>query len=452
MSIDQDITNLPTPPSRSDSPSDFSDKADTFLGALPQLQTELNLYADEANTTQNEINTSETNAATSEQNAEDWAVDLTGLVLSTDYSSKAYAVSENLVPEGAAKEWSLKTDGTVDTTEYSAKAYALGGTGVTDVTGAAKEWATRTGSTVDGSDYSAKDYAVSLNTITEGSAKEWATTTDSTVDGHEYSSKDYASSESLISTGSSKDWASKLGSTVDGTDFSAKHYANNAEASASAAATSEDNSANSEAAAQQAATDAETALDSFTDQYLGPKSSEPTTDNDGDPLETGALYYNTTQGQLFIWNGSSWAPAAFDTNGALLAVNNLSDVDSASVSRTNLGLGAVATYENQDVRDLLSAGGDLSYDPATGGFSYTLTSSDVVNVLGYTPADEAVAISSGTGLTGGGNLSSNQTISADIATSAEAISATSDSVLMTPAKTLESINNNVSAGGELFSF
>jgi len=124
MSIDQDITNLPTPPSRSDSPSDFSDKADTFLAALPQLQTELNTYADEANTTQTAINTSENNAATSEQNAEDWAVDLTGLVLSTDYSAKAYAVSENLVPEGAAKEWAIKLGTTVDGSEFSAKKYA----------------------------------------------------------------------------------------------------------------------------------------------------------------------------------------------------------------------------------------------------------------------------------------------------------------------------------------
>ena len=157
MSIDQDITNLPTPPSRSDSPSDFSDKADTFLAALPQLQTELNLYADEANSTQTEINLSETNAATSEQNAEDWASLTSGIVLSTDYSAKAYAISTDLIPEGAAKEWSLKTDGSVDTTEYSAKAYALSADLVPD--GSAKEWAIKIGSTVDGTEFSAKKYA-----------------------------------------------------------------------------------------------------------------------------------------------------------------------------------------------------------------------------------------------------------------------------------------------------
>jgi len=56
MAINQDITNLPTPPNRSDSPSDFSDKADTFLAALPNLQTELNTYADEANSTAEQVN------------------------------------------------------------------------------------------------------------------------------------------------------------------------------------------------------------------------------------------------------------------------------------------------------------------------------------------------------------------------------------------------------------
>jgi len=75
MAINQDISNLPTPPSRSDSPSDFSDKADSFLGALPQLQTELNTYADEANSTQTAVNTSASNAATSEQNAAQSASD-----------------------------------------------------------------------------------------------------------------------------------------------------------------------------------------------------------------------------------------------------------------------------------------------------------------------------------------------------------------------------------------
>ncbi len=43
------ISALPTPPSRSDSPSDFSTKADAFLAALPTFQTEANQTASDVN-------------------------------------------------------------------------------------------------------------------------------------------------------------------------------------------------------------------------------------------------------------------------------------------------------------------------------------------------------------------------------------------------------------------
>ena len=44
------ITALPTPPSRANSPSDFSTKADALLGALPQFVTEANALASAVNT------------------------------------------------------------------------------------------------------------------------------------------------------------------------------------------------------------------------------------------------------------------------------------------------------------------------------------------------------------------------------------------------------------------
>jgi hypothetical protein len=51
------ITALPTPPSRQD-PTNFNDRADAFLGALPQFQSE-------ANALQANVNTSEVNAVIS---------------------------------------------------------------------------------------------------------------------------------------------------------------------------------------------------------------------------------------------------------------------------------------------------------------------------------------------------------------------------------------------------
>lgn len=51
------------------------------------------------------------------------------------------------------------------------------------------------------------------------------------------------------------------------------------------------------------------ALDHFDDRYLGPKASDPATDNDGDPLMGGALYFNTASGVMKIYTGAVWLAA-----------------------------------------------------------------------------------------------------------------------------------------------
>ena len=50
-------------------------------------------------------------------------------------------------------------------------------------------------------------------------------------------------------------------------------------------------------------------IDDFDDIYLGSKSSDPSLDNDGDPLETGALYFNSVSGVLKVFNGATWIVA-----------------------------------------------------------------------------------------------------------------------------------------------
>lgn len=131
-----------------------------------------------------------------------------------------------------------------------------------------------------------------------------------------------------------------LGTPTASTDASTKGYtdgilgsATAASASAAAAATSEANaatsagnastsasaSANSATASANSATAAAASLDSFTDIYLGVFGSDPSTDNDGNALQTGALYYNSTSGseQLKIYTGSNWQQAAFTLGQAL---------------------------------------------------------------------------------------------------------------------------------------
>ena len=120
---------------------------------------------------------------------------------------------------------------------------------------------------------------------------------------------------------------------------SAATSATTATTKASEAATSATNAATSE-------TNAAASYDSFDDRYLGAKSSAPTVDNDGDALLTGALYWNSTLNQLYVWDGAAWDEAAFSVTGAVTSFN----------TRT----GAV-----------------------------TLTSGDVTTALGFTPSQVA---------------------------------------------------------------
>jgi hypothetical protein len=100
--------------------------------------------------------------------------------------------------------------------------------------------------------------------------------------------------------------------------------ATSAAASASAAATSETNAGNSATAAAGSATAAAgsataaaASYDSFDDRYLGPKSTDPTLDNDGNALLTGALYFNTSTNEMRVYTGSAWLTAYLPATGYL---------------------------------------------------------------------------------------------------------------------------------------
>ena len=97
-----------------------------------------------------------------------------------------------------------------------------------------------------------------------------------------------------------------------------------AAASAAAAATSASNAASSASAAatsaSNAATSASNAASSYTtfnNQYLGSKSSDPTQNNTGGALVTGNLYWNSTAGEMRVYNGSAWVAAYLPAAGYL---------------------------------------------------------------------------------------------------------------------------------------
>ena len=105
--------------------------------------------------------------------------------------------------------------------------------------------------------------------------------------------------------------------SVGGTSLTAQVAA--AAASATSAANSATAASGSATSAASSASSAATIYDNFDDRYLGQKSSAPSVDNDGATLLVGALYFNTTGNEMYVWDGSSWLSVSNTTNSTLAA-------------------------------------------------------------------------------------------------------------------------------------
>lgn len=152
--------------------------------------------------------------------------------------------------------------------------------------------------------------------------------------------------------------------------------ATSAAASATAAATSATSAAASAVDAATSASSAAASFDSFDDRYLGPKSSAPTTDNDGNPLTNGVLYYNTVSGVMFVYNGntSAWEQVAVSTSGfaTLAAANTFTNspqqINIASTTATGLIVRAAASQTADLQQWQNSAAASLANINANGAF------------------------------------------------------------------------------------
>jgi hypothetical protein len=126
------------------------------------------------------------------------------------------------------------------------------------------------------------------------------------------------SAASIAITQASNASASATAATTSATSAAASATA--AATSATSAATSATAAATSATSAAASATAAAASYESFDDRYLGPKVTPPTTDNDGNPLTDGVIYYNTTDYNMYVWNGGTSSWQVFTSTGDITAV------------------------------------------------------------------------------------------------------------------------------------
>tara|TARA_B100000989_G_scaffold97629_1_gene71114 strand:+ start:1086 stop:2768 length:1683 start_codon:yes stop_codon:yes gene_type:complete len=95
-------------------------------------------------------------------------------------------------------------------------------------------------------------------------------------------------------------------------------------------------------------------VNNFNDLYQI-SASNPSTDGGGNALSQGDLFFDSTNNELKVYNGSAWQGGVTASANFVLKSNNLNDLASASQARTNLG--GVITEISQDTSPAL--GGDL---------------------------------------------------------------------------------------------
>ena len=313
-------------------------------------------------------------AETARAVAEDWAV-LLDTHVDGDYSAKEYAIGTTVVG-GSAKDWASQESGTVDGVSYSALYMASQAT----------QQATASEDSANESEVSrlASEEAASAADISRQESADTSTYVTSALNSANTASANASASESAAATSATassnsageastsaatatQQAAGALASAAtaeqrrDGAIESAGQAslsADSAAYSAAQAASSSSQAAISTATAESHKNSASSSLqstaslkDAFDKKYIGSLLNPPSTNIDGSSLQVGAIFYDTSDLVVKIFDGSVWQAAYASLSGALQSSNNLSDITDLAVARTNLGVASRVEVE-ADIRKM----------------------------------------------------------------------------------------------------
>lgn len=369
-------------------PTDASNRPTWWVGTSADAATS----AAAAATSATAAATSATNAATSETNA---ATSATAAATSATNAAASATTATTKASEAATSATNAATSATNAATSETNAATSATNASTSATNAANSATAAATSETNAGNSATAAATSATNAATSETNAAASATTATTKASEAATSATNAATSETNAATSATA-----------------------AATSATNAATSATAAAGSATAAASSATDAANKYDEFDDRYLGQKSSDPTTDNDGDALITGALYFNTTSDVMRVYNGSAWQDVA--PTATSVTVSQISDlgtnVGSFLTTPSSANLASAVTDETGTGALVFGTAPTLTGLTLAGAVTGADQTVSAVNLKDYGEVTNAI------GSTGGGtqdiDLTAGNSVTATVDTSA----------------------------------
>jgi hypothetical protein len=339
-----------------------------------------------------EASTSAANAATSEANA-----------------STSEANSASSATSAATSAASAASSATSAASDAADAATSLANIGTAETNSAASATAAAASETAAAASETAAAASETAASTSETNAAASATTASTAATNAATSETNAATSETNAATSETNAATSETNAATS---------ASSASTSASNAATSAAAASASQVSAAASAASAANSYDLFDDRYLGTKTSDPTVDNDGNALASGALYFNSTANEMRVYDGANWIAASSAGGASLLEYKYTATSGQTTFTGADDNANSLSYTQDNLIVTLngvvLENGTDYT---ATTGTSIVLASgaavSDELNVIAFKTFTTADMVAASTGGTFYGDVDVQGTLTSD---------------------------------------